>query len=116
MLSNQFNQQNLFPTPWSASDRLVLSHGIRFLSTKCNRIPTPIVQKYFNLYKLHYWTGTHLLNQIEAGLICRYDTAFIVHYHGGLTRGKILEHSDKQYAVSFRHGLFNDPIVLISTT
>ena len=80
-------------------------------------IPKPAAYKYLQYYKLLYWSGHHTLESIEAGMIVRDNTAFIVRYHNGLTRGKILAKPDAQYRISFRAAkdfLCIDPIVLIS--
>ncbi len=106
-------QSNLFETPFSEVDRTVLRNGIRFYSIGCTSIPAPIVSRYFTYYNLLYWSGSHLLKQIQAGIIERDNIAFRVIFHK-LSRGKILANPDKQYKLSFRHGLMNDPIVLIS--
>jgi hypothetical protein len=104
----------LIPIPYSFADEVVLRSGIKFLSYNVLSIPTPIVQKYFPLYKLHYWSGSYIIQQIQAGMIERHGVAFIVQYYDGLTRGYILANPDEQYKLSFRSGLMNDPVVLIS--
>jgi hypothetical protein len=98
-----------------------LRNGIRFYTTQCQSIPYPVAAAYYHYYKLLYWSGHHVLESIEAGLIVRDDIAFIVKYHKDLTRGKILNESkqnpNKQYKLSFRAPLDSwniDPVVIIS--
>lgn len=111
-------QQSLFPpTEISNVDRMILRNGIKFYLHHSFSIPYPVACQYLQYYKLLYWSGTHTLESIEAGMICRDDIAFIVRYHKDLTRGKILRNPDAQYAISFRAALdqYNlDPVVLIS--
>lgn len=109
------NQMELFQIPHDHADWLIIRSGIRQYSLHSFCIPAPIVQKYFSYYKLLFWSGTHILESIEAGMIVRDNISFYVHYHGSLTRGKIVQKPDSQYRLSFRKPLpgFGDPIVLI---
>lgn len=113
-------QGNLFPSsdmPMSNVERTVIRNGIRFYVSKCKSIPYPVACKYLSYYKKLYWSGHHLLESIEAGMIVRDDIAFIVSYHKDLTRGKILHNKDAQYCISFRAAApeWNiDPVVVIS--
>lgn len=95
-------QTELFKIPYNQAERLLIQSGIRYYTLGCSRIPAPIVDKYFDTYYLLYWRGTHLLEQIQAGLIEKYDQAFKVVYHNNLTRGNIIESKDSQFALSFR--------------
>lgn len=116
---NNAQQLSLFKTeePLNAVDNLIVRQGLRFYSTYCPRIPRQVVASYYSYYKLLYWSGHHLLESIEAGVICRDDIAFRVLYFDKLTRGKILANPDAQYAISFRKvhdAWMHDPIVLVS--
>ena len=117
LYTNLNPQASLFPVPHSAVDRTVLRNGIRFYTTQCQSIPYPVAAAYFHYYKLLYWSGAHILESIEAGMIVRDNIAFIVKYHKDLTRGYILKHKDAQYKMSFRAPLDSwniDPVVIIS--
>jgi hypothetical protein len=116
-------QESLFPIPYSETDRMVLRNGIRFYNNLIFRIPYPVTSNYFKYYKLLYWSANHIIESIEAGMICRDDIAFRIHYNANLTRGKILHAANhestalKQYALSFRaayDGWSIDPVVIIS--
>lgn len=111
-------QSELFPIPYSKAEFLIMRSGINLFTTKAFSIPYPVSAKYFSYYKLLYWTGQHLLESIEAGIICRDGIAFRVQFHG-ITRGQILSDPDAQYAISFRAPTSEweiDPVVLISTS
>ena len=110
-------QASLFPNPISAVDRMILRNGIKFYLNHPLSIPYPVTCNYLKYYKLLYWSGNHLLESIEAGVIVRDDICFVVKYHKSLTRGQILHNKDAQYAISFRAALDEyhlDPIVIIS--
>ena len=111
------SQLPLFPEPFCEIDKTVIRNGVKFYMHHAQSIPKPAAYKYLQYYKLLYWSGHHTLESIEAGMIVRDNTAFIVRYHNGLTRGKILAKPDAQYRISFRAAkdfLCIDPIVLIS--
>jgi hypothetical protein len=100
-------QLNLFPTPYSTVEKMVIKNGIRFYLNNCAKIPYPITANYLSLYKLFYWSGEHiLLKQRESsGQIEREGILYNVIWNQKqkLTRGKILSgNKNKQYAMSFR--------------
>jgi hypothetical protein len=112
-------QQQLFPTPYNEAENLIIRSGIRFFNNNMQRIPYPVAYRYFKYYKLLFWSGQHIIESIEAGIICRDDIAFIVRFNKkqNLTRGYILNHKEDQYTVSFRAAKDEwniDPVVYIS--
>jgi hypothetical protein len=114
---NKQGNLNLSNPRYTETEFMIMRNGIRFYTSNTFHIPYPITYKYFSYYKLLYWSGAHILESIEAGLIVRDDIAFIVKYHKDLTRGKILNEKDKQYVLSFREPEPKwsiDPIVIIS--
>lgn len=114
---NKSGQLELLPIPYNTAELLLIRSGIKFYSYQCFSIPAPIVSRYFNTYKLLYWSGHHLLDQIIAGTITRNDVAYRVVYRNQLTRGYILQNRDEQYSLSFResYDAWNiEPVVIIS--
>lgn len=112
-------QQNLFPAPLTIAEKQIMRQGIRFYAEHTFKIPYTVSYSHFSYYKLLYWSGHHLLESIEAGMIVRDDRAFVVRYCKGINRGKILANPSAQYAVSFRAPSSEwgiDPIALISET
>lgn len=112
----QPRQLNLFPIPHSTADRMILQSGIKQTTLYAFAIPTPIVEKYYKYYKLLYWSGHHILDAMEAGILTRDNISFYAKYHDSLTRGKIVQNPGKQYALSFRAPIdgMGDAYVLIS--
>ena len=110
---------NLSNPRYNATEQQIMRNGIKFYTHNTFQIPYPIQYQYFAYYKLLYWSGTHVLESIEAGMIVRDDIAFIVQYKEPLTRGKILQNQSAQYVLSFRSPEKEwciDPIVIISNT
>lgn len=101
-LYNKSGQLELLPIPYNHAEKLIITSGIRFYSERCARIPEPIADKYFEIYSLLYWKGSHILKEIEAGMITKYNTAFKVIYLNKLCRGNILANPEDQYSLSFR--------------
>lgn len=95
-------QLELLPIPYNHAEKMLITSGLRFYSEKCSRIPEPVADKYFEIYTLLYWKGSHILENISAGTITKYNTAFKVIYLNKLCRGTILAHPDEQYSLSFR--------------
>lgn len=109
-------QQNLFPEPYNEVERMIMRNGIKFYLYNTFRIPYPVTYKYFSEYRLLYWSGEYLLEQISVGMIERYCAVYQVIYHDGLTRGYIKANPKEQYALSFRIVKSEwsfDPVVLI---
>jgi len=116
-LYNKQGNLNLSNPRYTATEQQIMRNGIKFYTHNTFHIPYPITYKYFSYYKLLYWSGAHILESIEAGMIVRDDIAFIVQYKDNLTRGKILKNKDIQYCLSFRKPEEQwciDPIVIIS--
>lgn len=112
-------QTELFPIPYSYSEKLLIQSGIRYLIGNQFSIPKPLVDKYFHTYYLLYWSGKHLISKLSnrEGFIEKDGILWKVIFHKGLTRGKIAANLDSQYALSFRQAdewLRQHPTVLIS--
>jgi hypothetical protein len=104
---------------YSTVEHRIMRNGIQSYTLNTFAIPYPIAYKYFSYYKLLYWSGYHVIESIEAGLIVRDDIAFKVQYNKeqGLTRGEIIRAPDMQYCLSFRSPdkqWHIDPVVIIS--
>lgn len=103
------------------ANEMIMRSGLRFYNNHCFKIPQSIADRYFGYYKLLYWSGSHILESIEAGFIVRDDICFKVQYHKELNRGKILaaskQNCNEQYILSFRSANKDwqiDPVVIIS--
>ena len=93
-------------TKYSPDEKQLLRRGIQFYLLNTFRIPSYIQHNYFKYYKLLYWSGQHLLESIEVGMIVRDDIAFSVIFTQGLTRESIKaaihRNPNVQYQLSFR--------------
>jgi hypothetical protein len=104
---------------YPAIDHTTERSAARFFSTRCFRLPAPIVENHFSVYYLLYWRGSHLYDMIDSGTILHNGTIYQVVYKHGLTRGKILARLQDQYALSFRQPqsrLDLPAVVMISET
>lgn len=107
---HQKEQINLFPLPLTASDHQNIRSAIRFYSEHCWSLPQPLIDNYFIEYKLLYWAGDYLLDNLTTneGQLMRINPltsakkCYKLAFHRNLTRGKILADRQKQYALSFR--------------
>ena len=116
---------DLFPLPVTTVDLQNTRSAIRFYSSKCWNIPSPLVSNYFSEYYLIYWSGMYLSEKLanSGGYLVRIDPltsrkkSYKVEYSRSLTRGKILANPDAQFALSFRSPSVDwnlDNVVLIS--
>ena len=106
-------------TTYPAIDYTTERNATRFYATKCFSIPPPLVSSHFSKYYLLYWSGSHLIEQIQHGAISHNGTIFAIEYKRGLTRGRIIARLEDQYALSFREPqsrLALLPVVIISAT
>jgi hypothetical protein len=113
------NQLSIPGILYPAIDYTTERSAVRFYSTRCFRLPAPIVENHFSKYYLLYWSGAYLFGEIQNGAIVHNGTLYRVEYKPGLTRGKILGNMQDQFALSFRapqDRLDLPAIVLISVT
>lgn len=97
-------QKELFSIPASHHESLLIKNGLRFYSFNCFSIPRSITSRFYSYYKLLYWSGDYLLHVIDnnEGSIFRSGIEFRTVFHREVTRGYIMAHRGKQFAISFR--------------